>query len=133
MQHARAQVRGPQGQQFLVGVEFVAAGREGARGEDDVGVADQEHTECRQYQLRQVARRRQAGARQPGRYRADDGDAVVLESEDRDGRRAEHQGQQGPGTPGKNRATAKRNAIAATEKITVAGWASPRFLTKESS
>lgn len=39
----------------------------------------------------------------------------------------------GPGTPGKNRATAKRNAIADTEKITVAGWASPRFLTKESS
>ncbi len=34
---------------------------------------------------------------------------------------------------GKNRATAKRKAIAAAEKITVAGWACPRFLTKESS
>lgn len=121
MQHACAQVRGPQGQQFLVGVEFVAAGREGARGEDDIGVSDQEHAERRQYQLRQVARHREAGARQPGRYRADDGDAVIVQSEDRDGRRAEHQGQQGARDAGKILATAKRKAIATAEKITVAG------------
>jgi hypothetical protein len=99
VQDSRPEVGRAQREEFSVGVERarIVVPREGPGCENHVRVADQQHAERGQQQLRKCCQVRRRRSGQPRRDRADHGDPVPVEPEDRHGRRGEDQGNQGAG------------------------------------